>query len=501
MSLYRKHRPQKFNEVISQNHVIQTLSGALNSGQIGHAYIFAGPRGTGKTTMARILAKAVNCLNMKDSEPCDECDICKQIMSGNFLDLIEIDAASNRGIDEIRDLKEKIRFAPNVGKYKVYIIDEVHMLTREAFNALLKTLEEPPSHAIFILATTEVHKIPLTILSRCQRFDFRKIDSSDTLEELKRIAKKEKIKVEDDTLKKIVVLSEGSLRDALSFLDQVSAFSGGSDIDSGLLENILGYSNQDSLINILSLIKKKDTRGVIGFVNKLVGEGVDLDNFLKNLIRFIRQILLIKVDKDILAKELIDEKKLTEVASLFSIGDLVKLAEVLNEVNRSSKLSFIPQLHFELAIIKFLESEVVPKTDAAREPTPIKDVVIDKKEFDEAIKINLVQTDNTKSQEGFNLDEFLRKVKESNMSVAMALKGADLSLCGETLSIHVGSQFYFDRLDDSKSRKILKEAAHKYFGKEVELEITKSERKKEESEKRNIVAEALSVFGGEIIEE
>ncbi len=520
MSLYRKHRPQKFEEILGQNHVVKTLQGALESSQIGHAYIFAGPRGSGKTSIARILAKAVNCLNVKNNEPCDECDICKQIKEGRFLDLIEIDAASNRGIDEIRELKEKIRFAPNQGKYKLYIIDEVHMLTREAFNALLKTLEEPPSHAIFVLATTEAHKIPLTIMSRCQRFDFKKIDPKKMFEGIKKVVGKEKIKIDDESLRKIIFLSDGSVRDALSYLDQVYAFVGDKEINSNLVEDVLGISKSENMVKFLDLIKEKKSGELIGFINNIIDGGVDFDIFLRDLVNFMRQIFLFKIDKKIPSNELLGIDGAENIINEFSLRELIQLIEIVVEARRSSKFSFIPQLHLELNIIKMLEGcdgkDIIKnkeETNSIEQNNHLSNSLDKNKHSKEGVSsiqekndIQNKEADIKKEQNVRKSDEsdkidnwesFLEGVKNENMSIYMALQKAEFSIDKESVNIGICNQFYFDRLQDSKNNQFLVKKIAEHLGEKKELKIIKKDKKEE---KKDVISEALSVFGGEIIE-
>ena len=266
--LARKWRPQNFDEVVGQPHITTTLKNAISLGRVAHAYLFTGPRGIGKTSTARILAKALNCTQGPTIHPCDRCDSCKEIMVSNSLDVLEIDGASNRGIDEIRNLRENVRFAPAKGRFKVYIIDEVHMLTQEAFNALLKTLEEPPHHVKFIFATTRPHKIPPTILSRCQRFDFKRIPVNDLLAKLKNIAEVEKLKVSKEALFYIARVSEGSMRDAESILDQLASFCD-STIEVNDVVSVLGKVDQDVLFELAQALIDKDAGKGLGLINEL----------------------------------------------------------------------------------------------------------------------------------------------------------------------------------------------------------------------------------------
>src|SRR5512135_154920 len=280
--LARKWRPQVFEDVVGQGHITRTLQNAILSGRLAHAYLFSGPRGVGKTTTARILAKAVNCLNPRDSNPDNECELCREITEGRSFDVLEIDGASNRGVEEIRNLREAVRYAPTKGKYKVYIIDEVHMLTKEAFNALLKTLEEPPVHIMFIFATTEIHKLPATILSRCQRFDFRRIAVQEMMGNLGAIAKDEGVTIDNDALLLIAKRGDGSLRDAQSVFDQIVSLCG-KEITHQQILNALNIVDQEVYFRVTGLIKARDAKGGLDLVGELMSGGHDIREFLGGL--------------------------------------------------------------------------------------------------------------------------------------------------------------------------------------------------------------------------
>jgi DNA polymerase-3 subunit gamma/tau len=355
VAIYRKYRPQKFSDVIGQNHIVQTLTNAIKNKHLGHAYLFTGPRGTGKTTLARLFAKTINCSDVKNSEPCLKCENCQNIQNSKSLDIIEIDAASNTGVDNIRELRETIKLPPTRAKYKVYIIDEVHMLSSGAFNALLKTLEEPPSHVIFILATTEIHKVPETILSRCQRFDFFRISLENIIKKLNSITKNEKIKIEKDALEMIAVASEGGMRDAESLLAQIIALED-KNITAKEVQEILGTTSHQDIEKMAILLLKRNTAEAILLIGKLSDEGYDLEAFGKSLLNFLRKLLVLSVDEKIyqnLTLELTEEqiKKSQEIAKN-KTSEILEMLEVFGEIQNKIRSSFIPQLPLEMAIVK-----------------------------------------------------------------------------------------------------------------------------------------------------
>ena len=295
-AFYRKYRPSTFTDVVGQGHITKTLENAVKTGKTSHAYLFTGSRGTGKTSCAKILAKAVNCINSDNGNPCNECEICKGIDSGAILDIIEIDAASNNGVDNIRDLREEANFTPANAKYRVYIIDEVHMLSIGAFNALLKTLEEPPAHVIFILATTEVHKLPSTILSRCQRFDFKRIPPEAIAERLKEVAEKENLQISDDGAMLIARIADGAMRDALSLLDRCSSYEGV--IDSAAVANSAGLAGREYIFELCNCIIEKDAAKALEVVNKLYNDSCDMERLITELTSHFRNLMVSKAVKN-----------------------------------------------------------------------------------------------------------------------------------------------------------------------------------------------------------
>lgn len=357
-ALYRKWRPRKFEDVYGQEQVTETLQNELENNKLSHAYLFCGTRGTGKTSSAKLLAKAVNCSNPVDHNPCDECDSCISINEGSSIDVLEIDAASNRGIDDIRNLREAIRFTPTLGKYKVYIIDEVHMLTNEAFNALLKTLEEPPEYVMFILATTEPHKLPATILSRCQRFDFKRISIDNIIGRLKHICGHEQLEADEAALRLIARNADGAMRDALSILDQCAVYRGRHVSEATVLE-VLGISGDQHLIEIGDAILKGDVSEAILLIDQLASGGKDINQFIKDLTAHYRNLLMTKIlDKpeDVIDMSSEGIERLKKSAESFSGESITRCIKYLSELENETKWHSNPRVLFEVAVVKMCKA-------------------------------------------------------------------------------------------------------------------------------------------------
>ena len=349
LALYRKYRPVDFNSVYGQEHVVTILKNAIMSGKISHAYLFCGPRGTGKTTVAKIIARLVNCENLVDGNPCGKCYNCINYM--NSSDIVEIDAASNNGVDEIRELKDKINLVPSNAKYKIYIIDEVHMLTTQAFNALLKTLEEPPSHVIFVLATTEPHKIPLTISSRCQKFRFSKIEDSKIVNRLSEICKLENIIIDEDALFEIARLSDGGMRDAINFLDQLIAYSS-DNITIEDVYNVNGSVSYADLYDLLNSIIINDKIKIIEFIDNFDESGKDINKFIEEMLIFLKDVILYK-NANISSNISIKNEYINLIANKYNDSDLYDLIENLNLIQNSVKFSSHSAIIFLTSILKY----------------------------------------------------------------------------------------------------------------------------------------------------
>ncbi len=367
-ALYRKFRPDHFNDVKGQEHIVTTLKNQIKAGRIGHAYLFCGTRGTGKTTVAKLLAKVVNCENPVDGNPCNECRMCKAIAAQSSLNVIEIDAASNNGVDNVREIVEEVRYSPTEGSYKVYIIDEVHMLSTGAFNALLKTIEEPPSYVIFILATTEVHKIPITILSRCQRYDFKRISIDTIAQRLKELMETEQIVVQEKALKYVARVADGSMRDALSLLDQCISFYLGKELTYDNVLDVLGAVDTQVFSRLIQCIQGQQVAECIRLLEDMESNGRDLGQFIVDFIWYLRNLLLIKTSEDV--KDMIIEvstdhlKLLQQEAQKMEEQALIRYIRIFSELSNQIRYASRKRVLIEIAIIKLCKPEMEQNYDS-----------------------------------------------------------------------------------------------------------------------------------------
>jgi DNA polymerase-3 subunit gamma/tau len=375
----RKYRPQTFDDIVGQTHVTRTLKNAVEQNRLAHAYLFVGPRGTGKTSTARILAKALNCIHGPTVTPCGKCDNCREIAGGNSLDVIELDAASNRGIDDVRELRDNVRYAPAKGRFKIYIIDEVHMLTKEAANALLKTLEEPPKHVIFCLATTEPEKLPITILSRCQRFDLHRIATNLIAQQLQSIATKEKLTLEGAAAHAIARGAEGGMRDAESMLDQLVAFCGEKIAEADVL-NVFGFTSQQMVADFVGRILRGETADALALLHEQCEAGKDMMKLMSDTIAYLRDLLVFKVKPDALSGEASAETRTTfaEQAPLLETDRVLELIDQFAVAEGRMKWAPNKKLHFEVAVIRAIQTldqttldQVIENLNALRDGNPV----------------------------------------------------------------------------------------------------------------------------------
>ncbi len=488
LALYRKYRPKIFKEVVGQNHVKTTIQSELESGKVAHAYLFSGPRGLGKTTMARLLAKAVNCLKRQagSSEPCNQCDACQEVLEGKSLDVIEIDAASHTGVDNVREnIISNSRFTPTSRKFKVFIIDEVHMLSLSAFNALLKTLEEPPAHAIFILATTEIHKVPQTIVSRCQHFEFRKVSDQEVITRLNSIISQEKVSVDKTILENIAYYVKGGLRDAESLLGQILSL-GDKQITVEQAELVLPKSRFDLAIQFVDCLNKGEAAAAITLINNLVQDGIDLEKFSEEVIELLRKILLLKVGPQLgqyasgFNKDL--EKKVENLTESMNQEFLLRSIEVMLVKKQELRYADILQLPLELAVIEITESNSSDNDDLDNDNQSGKTA-------DQKAKPNLKPLSQTNiaktklpaaevTKAVFSLNqikskwhEVLAKIKESNYSLASTLKIAKpLKLAADgTLEVSFGHKFHQQRLNDIRNKKVVEDILEEVYGQPLVL--------------------------------
>ncbi len=518
-TLYRKYRPQTFGDLVGQDHIRQTLQSALKQERVAHAYLFSGPRGTGKTSVARLLAKAINCLQLtanglpltatkeKDHkptepkavvseqsaafEPCNECQMCIETTEGRSLDVIEIDAASNRGIDEMRDLREKIKFAPTQARKKVYIIDEVHMLTKEAFNALLKTLEEPPAHAVFVLATTEIHKVPVTISSRCQTFVFKKASLDDLTARLTWVAKAEAISIEPEAVAFLARLAGGSYRDALSLLDQVASFYGDT-LTLEAVQNLLGLASEDRLLTLLESLVSGEAESALAQLQQLESDGIDPEQFANQLVDAARSLVHIRLRVPGLAAIITTEQqqRWQTLAERWSDHQLLDLIRDLIGARQMMKQAAQPLLPLEVVIIKTARLFSVGRAPVAP-PTPApqkvasQEVVVEIVEEEPEILDAAPVMEQVPQVSGEPISiipsgdhthawkSLLERLRAEHMSIHALLQQAEFGgIENEKLIVRVPFQFAADRLSDKKHRKVIEQALEDIIGSPLALVCT-----------------------------
>lgn len=462
--LYRTYRPQKFSELVGLEAVKKTLQRQVKEGKIGHAYLFAGPRGTGKTTTARILARAINCKSPKDGEPDGRCQNCRQIQEGRYIDLIEIDAASNRGIDDIRSLREKVRLAPSVGQFKVYIVDEAHMLTPEAFNALLKTLEEPPAHAIFILATTEPHKLPDTIRSRCQRFNFERAPVALIVERLKGIVKKEKAEISEEELEEIAKAAGGGFRDAETLLEQV--LTGGEKV-----EELIGWARLSDLGVFLDHLIAGESSKALSFVNDLYDKGVPMENLTQRILEYLRDLLLIKagVGDELVEVTREQDEIMKRQAQELASGRLNGMINKFTQAYEYLAQAAVPTLPLEVAVV---EVSSPPRVDSSEEPRDGKAGGGGKRE-------EIKRSGSQPAETPKNWIEFVAAVKPLNHSVEALLRSCTpRGIKGRSFIIQAFYPFHKERLEESRNRTILEKALKQVYGRKLSVKVELASSKK-----------------------
>jgi DNA polymerase III subunit gamma/tau len=518
----RKYRPQTFDDIVGQTHVTRTLKNAVEQNRLAHAYLFVGPRGTGKTSTARILAKALNCIHGPTVTPCGKCDNCREIAGGNSLDVIELDAASNRGIDDVRELRDNVRYAPAKGRFKIYIIDEVHMLTKEAANALLKTLEEPPKHVIFCLATTEPEKLPITILSRCQRFDLHRIATNLIAQQLQSIATNEKLTVAAAAAHAIARGAEGGMRDAESMLDQLVAFCG-EKIEEADVLNVFGFTSQQMVANFVGRILRGETADALALLHEQCEAGKDMMKLMSDTIAYLRDLLVFKVKPDALSDEASAETRaaLAEQAPLLETDRVLELIDQFAVAEGRMKWAPNKKLHFEVAVIRAIQTldqttldEVIENLNALRDGNPVAAVAgrgSGSKKADVALSREPTTTKSVANDSATDVNEIWGKVvaqiKTRRPFIKSWIEEAHpLGASGRSfeLGFPQDQRMVMEHLSSRANREFLEALLKEISGREWALKFSLKENlpaKTPAAKSKNapaIVREALEMFKGEI---
>ncbi|HCU70896.1 MAG TPA: DNA polymerase III subunit gamma/tau [Candidatus Moranbacteria bacterium] len=543
-TLYRKYRPKNFSEIIGQKHIVQTLSNAIKNNRVAHAYLFTGSRGTGKTSIARILAKTINCTDQKNSISCEKCSNCKVINDARSLDIIEIDAASNTGVDNIRELKETINLPPTQLKHKVYIIDEVHMLSTGAFNALLKTLEEPPAHVVFILATTEIHKVPATIVSRCQKFDFAKLPLENIIEKLSGIAKKEKITIDAESLEMIAIAAEGGMRDAESLLGQVISLED-KNITIKEVEEILGTTDRKFSAEIADLIIKKDVTKAISRINNIVTDGYDLQIFAKSLTNYLRQLMLLKINPELKTSFVYESteeqiKKMLEQSKGIELCEIILALNLFLEAQGKIASAVLPQLPLEIALIRATHTFPANSTEYTQQETtgqinmvqnetsspnmlqstpdaqPKISEIMEEEPVIKNLDPTLPEGDTDLYTVRNSWRKLLEEIKNHNHSLAALLASncQPISVSGNEITVATPYDFYKEKLNDHDNKLTVESVFGKILGLQIRLKIVTHkeagiviEAPKEEikndapGEQNSLINSALDIMGAKVVEE